>query len=108
MAFFPANIYHNVGSSLVLPELLKSVDQNKLSAVQFLRNGAVRITYKSAKDCDRAVSFGIRYGDLPLRVVSADARSELIYLRDCPCKAPDSTVSGFFATYFWRSKFHHS
>ena len=75
------------------------MDQDKLSAVQFLRNGAVRLTYKSAEDCDRAVSSGIRYGDLPLRVASVDARSKLIYLRDCPCEVPYSTVSGFFATF---------
>ena len=36
VAFFPASVYRSVGSSIVLPELLRSVDKEKLSAVQFL------------------------------------------------------------------------
>ena len=60
VAFFLANIYRSVGFSTVLPELLHSVDKEKVSTIQFLRNGAVRLTYKSAVDCDAAVSSGIK------------------------------------------------
>ena len=99
VAFFPANIYRSVGSSAVLPELLRSVDKEKVSTVQFLRNGAVRLTYKAAADCDAAVSNGITYGDVALRVVSVEAKSRLVYLRDCPSEVPDSTIRTFFAAY---------
>ena len=99
VAFFPANIYRTAGSSAVLPELLRSVDREKVSTVQFLRNGAVRLTYKAATDCDAAVSNGITYGDVALRVVGVEARARLVYLRDCPTEVPDSTVRGFFAAY---------
>ena len=99
VAFFPANIYRTAGSSAVLPELLRSVDREKVSTVQFLRNGAVRLTYKAAADCDAAVSNGITYGDVALRVVGVEARARLVYLRDCPTEVPDSTVRGFFAAY---------
>lgn len=96
VAFFPANVYRSVGSSVVLPELLRSVDKESLSAVQFLRNGAVRLTYKATADCDAAVSNGITYGDVPLRVISAEGRSRLVYLRDCPSEVPDGIVRQFF------------
>ena len=76
------------------------MDKDKLAAVQLLRNGAIRtITYKDAADCDRAVSNGIVCGDVALRVVSVEAKSRLVYLRDCPVEVPDSTVQSFFSSY---------
>ena len=79
--------------------LLYSVDRDKLSAVQFLRNGAVLLTYKSSEDCASPVSNGIQYGDVPLRVVAMEPKSRLVYLRDCPVEVLDSAVSGFFPSY---------
>ena len=99
VAFFPPAIYQSAGSSTVLPELLQSVDKDSVAAVQFLRNGAVRITFKSADVCDRVVSDGIRFRDVPLRVVSVDARSRLVYLRDCPTEVPDDVVKRFFSSF---------
>ena len=99
VAFFPADIYRSVASSAVLPELLRAVDQEKLSAVQFPRNGAVRLTYKSTADCDAAIANGISYSGVALRVVGVEARSHLVYLRDCPTEVSDSVVRGFFASF---------
>ena len=98
VAFFPANIYRSVGSSAVLPELLLSVGKEKLSTLQFLRNGAVRLTYKSGADCDATFSNGLTYSGVALRVVGVEAKSRLVYLRDCPTEVPDSVVSRFFAS----------
>ena len=97
--FFPPAIYQSAGSFTVLPELLQSVDKDSVAAVQFLRNGAVRITFTSADVCDRVVSAGIRFRDVPLRVVSVDARSRLVYLRDCPTEVPDDVVKRFFLSF---------
>ena len=99
VAFFPPTIYQSVGSSAVLPELLQSVSKDSLSTVQFLRNGAVRVTFKSSLDCSRVLSSGISFRDVPLRVVSADTRSRLVYLRDCPAEVPDDVVKQFFSTF---------
>ena len=88
-----------MSSSAVLPELLRSVDKEKLSTLQFLRNGAVRLTYKSGADCDAAVSIGLTYSGVAVRVVGVEAKSRLVYLRDCPTEVPDSVVSGFFASF---------
>ena len=67
--------------------------------MQFLRNGAVRITFKTSVDCDRVVSSRIRYRDVPLRVVSVDAKSRLVHLRDCPAEVPDDMVKRFFSSF---------
>ena len=99
VAFFPASIYRSCGTSTVLAGLLHPVHRDKLSAVQFLWNGAVRLTYKSSDDCESDVSNGIQYGDVPLRVVAMEPKSHLIYLRDCPVEVSDSAVSGFFSSY---------
>ena len=87
------------GSSAVLLELLRSVDKEKLSTVQFLRNGTVRLTFKSTADCNAAVSSGISYGGVAPRVVGVEAKSRLVYLRDCPTEVPDIVVSGFFSSF---------
>ena len=99
VAFFPPTIYQSVGSSSVLPELLQSLNKDSLSTVQFLRNGAVRVTFKSSLDCARVVSSGIRFRDVPLRVMSADTRSRLVYLRNCPAEVPDNVVKRFFSSF---------
>ena len=99
VAFFPPTIYRSVGSSAVLPELLGSLNKDTISTVQFLRNGAVRVTFKSPLDCDHVLSSGIRFRDVPLRVVSADTRSPLVYLRDCPAEVPDDVVKRFFSSF---------
>ena len=79
--------------------LLQSVSKDSLSTVQFLRNGAVRVTFKSPLDCSRVLSLGISFRDVPLCVVSADTRSRLVYLRDCPSEVPDDVVKQFFSTF---------
>ena len=99
VAFFPPAIYQSAGSSTVLPDLLQSVGQDAVSTVQFLRNGAARITFKSAAQCDRVVAAGIVFRDTPLRVVCADASSRLVYLRDCPAEVPDDVVKRFFSSF---------
>ena len=99
VAFFPPEIYNFVGSSAVLPELLQSLDQRALSTVQFLQNGAVRVTFKTRLECERVVSARIQFRGNPLRVVSADARSRIIHLRDCPAEVPDDVVHRFFASF---------
>ena len=99
MAFFPPAVYQSVGSTIVLPELLQSVSREGLSTVQFLRNGAVRLTFKTAAACDAVVTSGIHVHGHDLRVVSVETKSRLVYVRDCPAEVPDSAVSGFFGSF---------
>ena len=99
VVFFPEEIYKSVGSSDVLPQLLEVVAIDKLCAAQFLRNGAVRLTFKQTADCEELVARGLTYGDTPLRVASADARSRIVYLRDCPPEVPNDVVLQFFSSY---------
>ena len=99
VAFFPAAVYRSVGSSSVLPELLRSVNKDLLTHVQFLRNGAVRLTFKTAANCERVLASGIRYSDVPLRLAPAGTQSLIVYLRDCPSEVPDNVIRQFFTSF---------
>ena len=99
MAFFPSTIYRSSGSSTVLPELLQSVSREQLSAVQFLRNGAVRLTFKEPAMCTSMLEKGILFRDAPLRLVGTDSGPRLVYLRDCPVEVPDSVLKTFFTSF---------
>ena len=81
---FPATVYHLVGSSVVLPDLLQAMNKDLLTTAQFLRNGALHLTFKPCTECERVLTSGIRYGDVPLRHAPAGAQLWIIYLRDCP------------------------
>ena len=99
MAFFPAEVYRTVGSSDVLPRLLQGVEKDQLASVQFLRNGAVRLKFKEESVCQSTIQRGILYGDVQLRLCSADTSSRLVYLRDCPFEVPDDVVRPFFSSF---------
>ena len=86
---FPSEIYRSTGSSQVLPELVKSLDMPNVRAVQFMRNGVVRVTYEEPAQCDAALASGISFRGASLRVAPVDSRTRLVYVRDLPVEVPD-------------------
>ena len=60
MLYFPEEIYKFVGVAEIALQLLRALDPDKVSAVQFLTNGPVRVTTKTTTYRDellRASSF---------------------------------------------------
>ena len=96
---FPAEVYRSSGESVVLAELLKSVDLSKVRCVQFIRNGLVRVTYNDATTCDAAMSSGITFRGQRLPVSPVSARSRLVYVRDLPAEVPNPFVKTAFCSY---------
>ena len=96
---FPAEVYRSSGESVVLPELLKSVDVPKVRCVQFIRNGLVRITFTDAASCDAALSSGVAFRGDRLPVSPVSARSRLVYLRDLPAEVPVPFVKAALSPY---------
>ena len=99
VAFFPKEVYETVGSCDVLPQLVEVLGREKLSAVQFLRNGAVRITFVDVPSCDAVLESGFQFGDHRIRVKAVEQRSRLVYLRDLPCEIPDDDVLAVLRPY---------
>ena len=96
---FPAEVYRSSGESVVLPELLKSVDLSKVRCVQFIRNGLVRVTYNDATTCDAAMSGGITFRGQRLPVSPVSARSRLVYVRDLPAEVSNPFVKAALCSY---------
>ena len=96
---FPAEVYRSSGESVVLPELLKSVDVPKVRCVQFIRNGLVRVTFTDAASCDAALSSGVAFRGDRLPVSPVSARSRLVYLRDLPAEVPVPFVKAALSPY---------
>ena len=96
---FPDEVYRSSGESVVLPELLKSVDVPKVRCVQFIRNGLVRVTFDDTVSCDAALSSGVVFRGARLPVSSVSARSRLVYVRDLPAEVPESFVESTLSSY---------
>ena len=96
---FPDSVHANCGSSEVLPRLLETVDAEKVTSVQFLRGGRVRLTFKDQASCDDLISSGLVFDDAHVRVVRADLRFRSVYVRDLPFEVPDDDVKAFFESY---------
>lgn len=52
----PAEVYRFTGQSVVLPELLKSLELSRVRCVQLICNGLARLTYNDVVSCNAAMS----------------------------------------------------
>ena len=99
VAFFPKEVYYYNGPDVVLPRLLQMLGRPNLVAVQFLRHGAVRLTFKDSVSCDRVLSEGLQFDGHSIRLTPVDQRSKLVYVRDLPSEVPDGTIRSALATF---------
>ena len=70
----------------------RRLGRGKLYTVQFLRNGAVRLTFVDTPSCDAVLLNGFQFNDHDIRVQAVEQRSRLVYLRDLPCEVPDDAA----------------
>ena len=92
IAFFPPEVYRNVGACDVLPLLVSVLYRSKLETVQFLRNGAVRLTFKDVASCDEVLLSGFECNSHRIRVTAVEQTSRLVYVRDLPCEVTDGAL----------------
>ena len=97
--FFPEDVYRNVSSSDVLPQLLECLPSEKVAAVQFLRGGVVRITFTDEAVSNDVLARGISFQGSLLRVVCASSEVRSLYVRDLPVEVSDDVVSAFLSSY---------
>lgn len=99
IAQFPEDVYRNVGAADVLPHLTRSLDVDKVRAIQFLRSGWVYLTFADPETCEEVLLSGIKYDGLPLHLAPADSRFHTVHLCDLPVKVDDQSVISFFSDY---------
>ena len=77
---FPPKVHQSTGSSQMLPQLLRALSPDKVSAIQFLRNGKARVTLSTAKYRDKILQNPpITFRGVPVPVTASDVR-----IRVCP------------------------
>ena len=96
---FPPAVYRSTGSSQVSPEFVKSLDLPNVCAIQFMRNGVVRVTYKEPAQCDAALAGGISFRGAPIRVATVNAHTRLVYVRDLPVEVPDDSLQVYLRAF---------
>ena len=97
---FPAEIHRAQGVSEVAPQLLQALDVEKIAAVQFLKNGQVRVTCKTAEYRDDLLEGStFLFGDVPIPVTAADQPIRSVFVRDLPFEVPDCDVKSAFESF---------
>ena len=97
---FPAEIHRAQGVSEVAPQLLQALDVEKIAAVQFLKNGQVRVTCKTAEYRDGLLEGStFLFGDVPIPVTAADQPIRSVFVRDLPFEVPDCDVKSAFESF---------
>ena len=98
VAQFPENVYKNAGVSDILSLVMRSLDPDKISCMQFLRAGKLRLTFQDAEACSAVLKDGLDL-DFPVQLLPADDRIRVVHLRDLPVEVDDDSVSAFFSDY---------
>ena len=97
---FPAEIHRAQGVSEVAPQLLQALDVENIAAVQFLKNGQVRVTCKTAEYRDDLLEGStFLFGDVPIPVTAADQPIRSVFVRDLPFEVPDCDVKSAFESF---------
>ena len=95
---FPEEIYRTTGIAEIAPQLLRALDPDKVCAVQFLRNGRVRVTCKSTEYRDDLLEgSSFLFGDVP--VTAADLSIRSVFVRDLPFEVPGRDVQSSFESF---------
>ena len=97
---FPPEIHRAQGVSEVAPQLLQALGVEKIAAVQFLKNGQVRVTCKTAEYPDDLLEGStFLFGDVPIPVTAADQPIRSVFVRDLPFKVPDCDVKSALESF---------
>ena len=100
MLHFPAEIHKTRSISEVTPQLLRALDADKVSAVQFLRGGKVRITCKTSEYRDDLLEgSSFLFGDVSIPVTAADQSIRSVFVRDLPFEVTDCVVKSAFESF---------
>ena len=96
---FSEEMYKNAGADEVLPLVMRSLDPDKVLAVQFLRAGKVHLTFDDPVTCSSILKNGLDLGDVTVQLSPADERMRSVHLRDLPVEVDHESVSSFFSAY---------
>ena len=84
----------------VARQLLRALDAHRIAAVQFLRNGRVRVTAKTSEYRNELLEGStFLYGDVSIPVTAADLHIRPVFVRDLPAELSDDVVKCAFESF---------
>ena len=89
---FPPEVYLRRGVGELAPLLVRTLHENEISALQFLRGGLARLTVRSSAYREELLSSDFLFEDTPIPVTPADRPTISVYLRDLPVEISDDSV----------------
>lgn len=99
MSQFSEDVYKNAGASDVLPLVMKSLDADKVLAVQFLGAGRVPLTFQDSETCSQVVKDGLDLCDVSVQLHPTDERLCIVHLQDLAFEIDKEVVSSFLAEF---------
>lgn len=97
---FPPEVYLSRGVEDLCPLLVRALHESKISSLQFLRGGRVRVTVLGAAYREELLSSDFfLFEDTLIPVSFADRPTCCVYLRDLPVEISDASVRTVFEAF---------
>ena len=96
---FPPEVYLPLGVGDLCPLLVRALHTNKISALQFLREGCVRVTVREPAFREELLSNDLMFEDRKITVTPAGVHVITVYVRDLPVELSEETVKSAFSSY---------
>ena len=96
---FPSEVYLSRGVGDLCLLLVRALHASKISALQFLRGGRVRVTFREPAFREELLSNDMFFEDRLIRVTPAGVHVVTVYVRDLPVELSNDSVKSAFSTY---------
>lgn len=96
---FPPEVYLSRGVGDLCPLLVRALHANKISALQFLRGGRVRVTVREPAFREEVLSNDLMFEDRKIPVTPFGVHVITVYVRDLPVELSEETVKSAFSSY---------
>ena len=96
---FPPEVYLSRGVGDLCPLLVCALHANKISALQFLRGGRVRVTLRELAFREEMLSNDMIFEGRKIPVTPAGFYVVTVYVRDLPVELSEETVRSAFSSY---------
>ena len=96
---FPSEVYLSRGVGDLCPLLVRALHASKISALQFLRGGRVRATFREPAFREELLSNDLLFEDRKIPVTPAGVQVVTVYVRDLPVEVSNESIKSAFSAY---------
>ena len=97
---FPPEVQRSISPIELVPQLLRYFSSDRVSAIQLLRGGKVRLTFATSEFRDKILRKTLlQIGNISVPVTASDARIRSVYVRDLPFEVPDVDVQSALESF---------